>query len=144
MTSKHMSTSTARSVSMVSMCLLGFIQATEGSFRTQCHIYKRTYGVLWLSLLSIRLGFEGFPVQEFHQSHSVGPLAWHFICCLVMVQPRQEIVPTWPKIVVWDVNHQHKQTKQMHVNQSIRWSDATNTDRQKPETSQDDNLVRER
>ena len=39
------------------------------------------------------------------------------------------------KIVDWDVKYQHKQTKQMDVNQSIRWPDVTNTDRHKPETN---------
>ena len=33
------------------------------------------------------------------------------------------------QIVEWEVNQQHKQTKQMDLNQSIRWPDFTNTDR---------------
>ena len=34
--------------------------------------------------------------------------------------------PKMSKDVDLDVKHQHKQTKQMDVNQSIRWSDVTN------------------
>ena len=42
-------------------------------------------------------------------------------CRFVMVQPkRTRNLPNMTKSVNRDVNHQHKQTKQMDVNQSIR------------------------
>ena len=56
------------------------------------------------------------------------PRERHFIRCLVTVQPRKTgIRPAMTTLVDCDTKHQHKQTKQMDVNQAF-----AHTDRHKP------------
>ena len=90
---------------------MGFLRATKGSPCTHDILFTNGRKKHSGSVIVLDVGFEEMLIRDSPVTVSC-PWARNLICCLVMVQHMKTgNRPSVTKIVQWDVNHQHKQTK---------------------------------